>query len=67
MSKQHNFRIRKFPGATVDDLSYHVHPILHKKPKHIIVHILANDATRSTSREILDKLLKLKTLVKETT
>ena len=26
----------------------------------------ANDATRSVSREILDKLLKLKTLIKET-
>ena len=66
LSKQHNVRIRKFPGATVDDLNYHVHPILRKKPKHIIVHIGTNDATRSTSREILDKLLKLKTLIKET-
>ena len=34
--------------------------------KHIIVHIRTNDDTRSTSREILDKLLKLKTLIKET-
>ena len=50
----------------MNDLNYHVHPILRKKPKHIIVHIGTNDATRSTSREILDKLLKLKTLVKET-
>ena len=53
-------------GVTVNDLNYHVHPILRKKPKHIIVHIGTNDATRSTSREILEKLLKLKTLVKET-
>ena len=66
LSKQHNVRIRKFPGATVDDLNYHVHPILRKKPKHIIIHIGTNDATHSTSREILDKLLKLKTLIKET-
>ena len=50
----------------MNDLNYHVHPILRKKPKHIIVHIGTNDATRSTSREILEKLLKLKTLVKET-
>ena len=56
----------KFPGATVHDLNYHVYPILRKKPKHIIVHIRTNDATRSTSREIFDKLLKLKTLIKET-
>ena len=66
LSKQHNVRIRKYPGAIVDDLNYHVHPILRKKPKHIIIHIGTNDATRSTSREILDKLLKLKTLIKET-
>ena len=59
LSKQHNVRIRKFPRATVDEI------ILRKKSKHIIVHIVTNDATLSTSREILDKLLKLKTLIKE--
>ena len=47
---------------TVDDLIYHVHPILLKKPKHSI-HI---DASYSTLMEILDKLLKLTTLIKET-
>ena len=58
--------VSKFPRATVDDLSYHVYPILRKKRKHFIVHIGTNDTTRSTSREILEKLLKLKTLIKET-
>ena len=66
LSKQHNVRIRKFPGANVNDFNYHVHPILCKKPKHIIVHIGTNDATCSTSREILGKILKLKTLIRET-
>ena len=52
----------------MDDLNYHVHPILRKTPKHIIIHIGTNDATRNdaTSRKILGKLLKLKTLIKET-
>ena len=50
----------------MDDLNYHVHPILRKKPKYIIIYIETNNATRSTSRETLDKLLKLKTLIKET-
>ena len=50
----------------MDDLNYHVYPILRKKPKHIIVPVGTNDTTRSTSREILDKLLKLKILIKET-
>ena len=61
-----NITLEEFPGATVDDLNYHVPPILCKKPKHIIVYIETNDATRSGSREILAKLLKLKTLIKET-
>ena len=47
----------------MDDLNYHVHPILCKTHH---VHIGTNDDARSTSREILDKLLKLKTLIKET-
>ena len=66
LSKQHKVGIRKLPGATMDDLNYHVYPTLRKKPKHIIIHIGTNDTTRSTSREILDKLLKLKILIKET-
>ena len=66
LSNQHNVRIRKFPGAIVNDISYHVYLILRKKPKHIIVHIETNDATCSISREILDKLLKLKIFIKDT-
>ena len=66
LSKQHNIRIRKFPAAIADDLNYRVNPILRKKPKHIVIHIGTNNATRSTSTEILAKLLKLKTLIKET-
>ena len=48
------------------DLNYHVNPVLRKNPKHIIVHIETNDATCSTSREILNRLLKLNTFTKET-
>ena len=48
------------------DLDYHVNPVLRKNPKHIIVHIETNDATCSTSREILNRLLKLNTFTKET-
>ena len=58
--------VRKFPRATVDDLNYHVHSILRKKPKHFIAHIGTNDTTCSTFREILDKLLTLKTPIKKT-
>ena len=49
----------------MDDLNYQTHPILRKKPKQTIILIGTNDATRSTSREILSKVLKPKTLIKE--
>ena len=66
ISKQYDVRTRKFFGATVIYLNYHVHKILRKKTETVIVHIGTNYATRSTSREILDKLLKLRTFIKET-
>ena len=50
----------------MDDLNYYAHPVLRKKPKHIIIHIETNDATRPTSTKMLNKLLQLKTLIKET-
>ena len=52
----------------MDDLNYHVHPILRKKPKQTknIIVAIGTNATCSTFREILHKLLKLKTLIKET-
>ena len=53
LSKEHDDRIRKFPGATVVDLNHHVHPVPGKKPKYIIIHIETNDATLSASRKIL--------------
>ena len=37
-----------------------------KKQKHIIIHIETNDATLSTSKEVLENLLKMKTLIEET-
>ena len=36
-----------------------------KKPSHIMVHAGTNDVYNSTSREILDKLLNLKSLIQE--
>ena len=65
-SKQLSVRIIIFLGVTADDVNHHVHPILYKKPKHIIIHIRTNDAICSTSMEVLGKLLRLKTFIKRT-
>ena len=37
LSNEHNVRIRKFPGATVDDFNYHAHPILRKKSRNSLL------------------------------
>ena len=57
--KQRNLRIRKFPGATVDELSYDVHSTSQKLETPHCPHIGTNDTTRSTPREFWDKLLEL--------
>ena len=59
------FKVKRFPGSTVDDLNHHIIPIIGKKPTNMIIHIGTNDAPSSTSREIQDNSLKLKSLVNE--
>ena len=59
------FKVKRFPGSTVDDLNHHIIPIMRKKPTNMIIHIGKNDAPSSTSREIQDNSLKLKSLVDE--
>ena len=58
-------KVRNFPCATVDDLNHHIILLLQKKPSHIIVHVVTNDAYHSTPREILNKLLNFKSLIQE--
>ena len=65
LSNDQSVRVRKFPGATVDDLRHHALPIIHKQPKYFIIHAGTNDAVKFTSRAILNKLLQLKSLIQE--
>ena len=58
-------KVKRFSSSTVDDLSHHIIPIIQKKSTNMIMHIGANDAPSSTSREIPDNLLKLISLVNE--
>ena len=54
LSKNSSVKVRSFPGSTVDDMLFHVVPVLKKQPGYLIIHIGTNDATNSTSTEILD-------------
>ena len=40
-------------------------PLIRKLPDYIILHIRTNDALDNTSREILDKILKLKRFIQK--
>ena len=56
-------KVLKFPGADVDKLRDRLIPILEKRPSHLFLHGGTNDAVSSTSREILNKLLSLKSQI----
>ena len=51
--------------STVDDMNHHIVPVLRKKPSHLIIQVGTSDASSSTSREILNKLLNLKFIAKD--
>ena len=56
---------RNFHGATVTDMEHYLIPIIQKKPSNIILNVGTNDAQNLPYRTILDNLLKLKALVKD--
>ena len=45
---------------------HHIIPIIRKKLNHLIIHIGTNDARNSNSRQILKKVLSLKSFILET-
>ncbi|XP_057309426.1 uncharacterized protein LOC130647547 [Hydractinia symbiolongicarpus] len=63
MSALRNVKVRSFPGARVEDMFHYVKPLLQKKPDKIILHVGTNNTINETSRQILDKLLSLKTFI----
>ena len=49
-----------FPGSSIEDLEFHLVPLIRKCPTNIIVHIGANNAKNDTSAVIIQKLKRLK-------
>ena len=58
-------KVRKFPGATADNLQHHALPIIQKQPKYLIIHAGTNDAVKFASRDIFKKLLQLNSFIQE--
>ena len=47
------------------DMEHYLIPIIKKKPSNIILHVGTNDAKNLSSRIVLDNLMKLKALVRD--
>ena len=56
-------KVCNFPGATTEDMQHNLVPVLERNPCCLILHVGTNNAESCTSREILDKLLQLKTFI----
>ena len=52
-----------FPAATIEDIQHSLMPILERNFCRLILYVGTNNAESCTSREILDKLLKLKNFI----
>ena len=62
-NKKHQVKVRCCRGTTVEDMFDYVKPILKRKPDYVVLHVGTNNAEDMTSRNILGKLLQLKTAV----
>ena len=56
-------KVCNFLGATIEDMQHNLVPILERNPCRLILRIGTNNVESCTSREILDKLLTLKTFI----
>ena len=56
-------KLHKFWCARIDDMKHHFKPLLHKELSVVIIHTGANDAPNSTSWDILNTLLMLKSFI----
>ena len=62
---KHKVKVKYFPGALTDDMYNYIKPLIRKLPDYIILHMGTKDAFDNTSREILEKILKLKTYIRK--
>ena len=65
MSSKWVIKVRKFPEATISDMYHYLIPLLEKKPDHVIFHVGRSDVVNYEGKEIVDKLLQLKSFIQE--
>ena len=65
MSKKRLVNVKKFPGAAISDMYYHLIPLLENKVVHVTLHVGTNEAANYEEMEIVGKLFRLKTFIQE--
>ena len=63
LSNKYNVKVRCFPGTTISDMFDYLKPLFKNNPESVIIHIGTNDSRKSSSRELLDKMLELKSFI----
>ena len=62
-TEKHNVKVSFFRAGTIEDMEDNIKPILKREPDYIILHVGIINETNLTTRDILDKLLRLKTTI----
>ena len=65
MSRKRVIKVRKSLEATISDMYHYLIPLLEKKTDHVILHVGTNDVINYGGKEIVDKLLQLKSFNQE--
>ena len=60
---KNNVKVKLFVGGTIEDMEDNIKPILKRELDYIILHVGTNNTTNLTARDILDKLLRLKSKI----
>ena len=60
---KHNVTVRFFRSGAIEYMENNIKPILKREPDYIILHVGTDNATNWTVRDILDKLLRLKSTI----
>ena len=63
MSSKRVVKVRKFPGATKDDMHYYLMLLLQKQPDNVILHVGTSSPSSCNSSEIVNNILKLKSFI----
>ena len=65
LNPQGKVKVQAVPRARIKDINSYLQPLIVKCPKIIIIHTGTNDALELTSRQIMDKLIELKSFILE--